>query len=134
MSRANSKASAEQSNPANFFEGVSIRPLDRLAHLIHEHGDTFSDKDLSGFNTILECEAHGTKELISMICGALEEVPNIDGDKVSFSDLYLTVQRLVSALSVANNKLSELSDLALVCSYANSKIEMRLHTLKGERS
>ena len=126
-------AQPEQSNPANFFEGVSIRPLDRLAHLIHEHGDTFSDKDLSGFNTALESDAHQVKELISALGDVYQNAPCLgSGQEIDPHDLCIAYQGLHSALGVAVDELSKLSDLALACSYAGSEIEMRLRELRGQ--
>ena len=133
MSRANSKASAEQKNP-DYFEDVSIRYLDRLAHLIHTKKEIFSDDDLDGFNTALECDAHKVKELVSALCGISETAPCLDyGNEVDALDLRHNYLRIHEALNIAIDALSKFSDSALVSVYASNAITSRLSILKGER-
>ena len=131
----NSAQKVKEKDQANFFEDVSIRPLDRLAHLIHEQSNGFSDHDLAGFNTTLECEVHQVRVLISTLCGTLEVAPCLDyGQEIDIQDLRQHYRDIFDALTIATNELSNFSDLGLVCAYAGNKIASRLSVLKGERS
>lgn len=126
------EAKEREREDVNQFEHVSIRPLDRLAHLVHKHGESFSDYDLGGFNTALECEAHQVRELVSMLGGVCEIAPCLDyGQEIDIHDLRQHYREIFEALAVAIDELSKFSDLGLACAYAGKKLASRLSTLKG---
>lgn len=119
----------------NQFEYVSIRPLDRLAHLVHKHGESFSDYDLGGFNAALECEVHQARELVSMLGGIYEIAPCLDyGQEIDIHDLRQHYREIFEALGIAINELSKFSDLGLACAYAGNQLASRLSKLRGEQA
>ena len=131
-SSKNNAQGAKGKAQSHFFEDVSIRPLDRLAHLIHEQSDSFSDHDLGGFITALESEVHQVRELVSALGGIIETSPCLDyGQEIDALDLRLNYQKVQEALNVAINALSNFSDSALVSAYASGAITSRLLMLKG---
>jgi hypothetical protein len=125
-------AQGQEQTQSHYFENVSIRPLERLAHLIHEHGDNLSDNDLSGFITNLQCEVYQTRDVVSLLCDVYQDAPCLDyGKKIDEFELRSSYRELLNALNVAIDQLSKLSDLGLVCAYASDQIYHRLSALNG---
>ncbi len=117
---------------ANYFGDVSTRPLERLGHLVQQHGCGFSDSDLMGFQDALQCEAYQVRELISTLSDVYGDAPCLDNaQKIDAYELHYHYQSLHSALSTAMDALSKLSDLGLVSSYASTQLASRLRALKN---